>query len=182
MNSLDKKTGFAFKTLPFSSFPPQKYKILFIFALSLSIRIFKKMKSSFIQEFKEFAVKGNAIDMAVGVIIGGAFGKIVSSIVNDLIMPPIGWLIGGIDFKDLKYNLPVNPLNENGEPVSISYGNFLQTCLDFLIIAFCVFMLVRLIMKLSRKKKAEPTPPVAPAEPSEEVKLLREIRDALKEK
>ena len=78
------------------------------------------MKSSFIQEFKEFAVKGNAIDMAVGVIIGGAFGKIVSSIVNDLIMPPIGWLIGGIDFKDLKYNLPVNPLNENGEPVSIS--------------------------------------------------------------
>lgn len=120
--------------------------------------------------------------MAVGVIIGGAFGKIVSSIVNDLIMPPIGWLIGGIDFKDLKYNLPVNPLNENGEPVSISYGNFLQTCLDFLIIAFCVFMLVRLIMKLSRKKKAEPTPPVAPAEPSEEVKLLREIRDALKEK
>ena len=104
------------------------------------------MKSSFIQEFKEFAVKGNAIDMAVGVIIGGAFGKIVSSIVNDLIMPPIGWLIGGIDFKDLKYNLPVNPLNENGEPVSISYGNFLQTCLDFLIIAFCVFMLVRLII------------------------------------
>lgn len=70
------------------------------------------MKSSFIQEFKEFAVKGNAIDMAVGVIIGGAFGKIVSSIVNDLIMPPIGWLIGGIDFKDLKYKLPINPLNE----------------------------------------------------------------------
>ena len=97
------------------------------------------MKSSFIQEFKEFAVKGNAIDMAVGVIIGGAFGKIVSSIVNDLIMPPIGWLIGGIDFKDLKYELPVNPLNQGGEPVCIAYGNFLQTCLDFIIIAFCVF-------------------------------------------
>ena len=138
------------------------------------------MKSSFIQEFKEFAVKGNAIDMAVGVIIGGAFGKIVSSIVNDLIMPPIGWLIGGIDFKDLKYNLPVNPLNENGEPVSISYGNFLQTCLDFLIIAFCVFLLI--LFLFITNPKAEPTPPVAPAEPSEEVKLLREIRDALKEK
>lgn len=137
------------------------------------------MKSSFLQEFKDFAVKGNAVDMAVGVIIGGAFGKIVSSIVNDLIMPPIGWLIGGIDFKDLKYELPVNPLNEGGEPVCIAYGNFLQTCFDFLIIAFCVFMLVRLIMKLSRKKK-EDEKPAAPAEPSEEVKLLREIRDALK--
>ena len=136
------------------------------------------MKSAFLQEFKEFAVKGNAIDMAVGVIIGGAFGKIVSSIVNDLFMPPIGWLIGGIDFKDLKYDLPVNPLNEGGEPVSIAYGNFLQTCIDFIIIAFCVFMLVRLIMKLSRKKK-EAAQPKAPAEPSEEVKLWREIRDAL---
>lgn len=137
------------------------------------------MKSSFLQEFKEFAVKGNAVDMAVGVIIGGAFGKIVSSIVNDLIMPPIGWLIGGIEFKDLKYNLPVNPLNENGEPVSIAYGNFIQTCLDFIIIAFCVFLLVRLIMKFSRKKK-EDNKPVAPKEPSEEVKLLREICDAIK--
>lgn len=138
------------------------------------------MKSSFLQEFKDFAVKGNAVDMAVGVIIGGAFGKIVSSIVNDLIMPPIGWLIGGIDFKDLKYELPVNPLNEGGEPVCIAYGNFLQTCFDFLIIAFCVFMLVRLIMKLSIKKSKEEAKTAAPAEPSEEVKLLREIRDALK--
>lgn len=138
------------------------------------------MKYSFLQEFKDFAVKGNAVDMAVGVIIGGAFGKIVSSIVNDLIMPPIGWLIGGIDFKDLKYELPVNPLNEGGEPVCIAYGNFLQTCFDFLIIAFCVYMLVRLIMKLSRKKVQEPQKPATPTEPSEEVKLLREIRDALK--
>lgn len=138
------------------------------------------MKSSFLQEFKDFAVKGNAVDMAVGVIIGGAFGKIVSSIVNDLIMPPIGWLIGGIDFKDLKYELPVNPLNEGGDPVCIAYGNFLQTCFDFLIIAFCVYMLVRLIMKLSRKKVQEPEKPATPTEPSEEVKLLREIRDALK--
>ena len=138
-------------------------------------------KSSFIKEFKDFAVKGNAVDMAVGVIIGGAFGKIVSSIVNDLIMPPIGWLIGGIDFKDLKYDLPVNPLNEGGEPVSIAYGNFIQTCLDFFIIAFCVFLLVRALMKLSRKKE-EALAPQAPAEPSEEVKLLTEIRDALKNK
>lgn len=138
-------------------------------------------KSSFIKEFKDFAVKGNAVDMAVGVIIGGAFGKIVSSIVNDLIMPPIGWLIGGIDFKDLKYDLPVNPLNEGGDPVSIAYGNFIQTCLDFFIIAFCVFLLVRALMKLSRKKE-EPATPSAPAEPSAEVKLLTEIRDALKNK
>ena len=138
-------------------------------------------KSSFVKEFKDFAVKGNAVDMAVGVIIGGAFGKIVSSIVNDLIMPPIGWLIGGIDFKDLKYDLPVNPLNEGGEPVSIAYGNFIQTCLDFFIIAFCVFLLVRALMKLSRKKEEAPAPQ-APAEPSEEVKLLTEIRDALKNK
>ena len=138
-------------------------------------------KSSFIKEFKDFAVKGNAVDMAVGVIIGGAFGKIVSSIVNDLIMPPIGWLIGGIDFKDLKYDLPVNPLNEGGEPVSIAYGNFIQTCMDFFIIAFCVFLLVRALMKLSRKKEEAPAPQ-APAEPSEEVKLLTEIRDAVKNK
>lgn len=136
-------------------------------------------KSSFFQEFKDFAVKGNAIDMAVGVIIGGAFGKIVTSIVNDIIMPPIGWLIGGIDFKDLKYDLPVNPLNEGGEPVSIAYGSFLQTCFDFLIIAFCVFLMVRALMKLTKKKEA-PAPPPAPAEPSEEIKLLRDIRDALK--
>ena len=138
-------------------------------------------KSKFLQEFKDFAVKGNAIDMAVGVIIGGAFGKIVSSIVNDLIMPPIGWIIGGVNFTDLKLELPANPLNEGGEPVCIAYGNFLQTCLDFLIVAFCVFMLVRAIMKITRRnKKQEEEKPAAPPEPSEEVKLLREIRDALK--
>ncbi len=136
--------------------------------------------SKFLQEFKAFAVKGNAIDMAVGVIIGAAFGKIVSSIVDDIIMPPIGWLIGGIDFKDLKYVLPVNPLDEGAEPVAIAYGNFLQTCLDFIIIAFCVFMLVRLLTKLSRTKEKESEAPTTPPEPSEEVKLLREIRDSLK--
>ncbi len=138
-------------------------------------------KSKFLQEFKAFAVKGNAIDMAVGVIIGGAFGKIVTSIVNDLIMPPVGWLIGGVDFKDLKYDLPVNPLSEGGEPVSVAYGSFLQTCIDFIIIAFCVFLLVKLVTKLSRKK-AEPEAPAAPPAPSNEEKLLAEIRDLLKEK
>lgn len=138
-------------------------------------------KSKFIQEFKDFAVKGNAIDMAVGVIIGGAFGKIVSSIVNDLIMPPIGWIIGGVNFTDLKLELPVNPLSEGTEPVCVAYGNFLQTCLDFLIVAFCVFMLVRLIMKFSRKKK-EGAKPAAPTEPSEDVRLLREILDELKKR
>lgn len=137
-------------------------------------------KSKFIQEFKDFAIQGNALDMAVGVIIGGAFGKIVTSIVNDVIMPPIGWLIGGINFKDLKYDMPVNPLNEGGEPVSIAYGSFLQTCFDFFIVAFCVFLMVRGLMKLSRKKKEEA--PAKPAEPSAEVKLLTEIRDALKQK
>ena len=137
-------------------------------------------KSKFIQEFKDFAIKGNALDMAVGVIIGGAFGKIVTSIVNDVIMPPIGWLIGGINFKDLKYDMPVNPLNEGGAPVSIAYGSFLQTCFDFFIVAFCVFLMVRGLMKVSRKKKEEA--PAKPAEPSAEVKLLTEIRDALKQK
>ncbi len=144
-------------------------------------------KSTFLQEFKAFAVKGNAIDMAVGVIIGGAFGKIVTSIVNDLIMPPIGWLIGGVDFKDLSVKLPVNPLSvEEGVeavPVTINYGNFLQTTFDFLIIAFCVFMLLRLVMKLSKKKEEKaPAAPPAPPAPSKEEVLLTEIRDLLKEK
>lgn len=144
--------------------------------------------SAFLKEFKDFAMKGNALDMAVGVIIGGAFGKIVTSIVNDIIMPPIGWLIGGINFSDLKYDLPVNPLRADEATVSIAYGNFLQTCFNFLIISFCVFMMMRMMMKITRKqeeKKAveqakEPTP--APPAPSNEEKLLAEIRDLLKNK
>ena len=94
-----------------------------------------------INEFKQFAVKGNAVDMAVGVIIGGAFGKIVSSIVNDLIMPPIGWLIGGVNFTDLKVTLPAIDMGiEKLEPATINYGNFIQTTFDFLIISLCVFI------------------------------------------
>ena len=147
----------------------------------------------FLTEFKQFAVKGNAIDMAVGVIIGGAFGKIVTSIVNDIIMPPIGWLIGGVDFKDLKWVMKEavpEQLDEAGNvvqkavaEVTLNYGAFIQNIIDFLIIAFCVFMLVKFITKLTTKKKAEePAAPPAPPAPSAEEKLLAEIRDLLKEK
>lgn len=139
----------------------------------------------FINEFKEFAVKGNAVDMAVGVIIGGAFGKIVSSIVDDIIMPPIGWLIGGVNFSDLKCTLPsVDVGIEKLAPATINYGNFIQTTLDFLIIALCVFLMVRGINKLTKKNKPEPPKPEEPKapEPSNEEKLLTEIRDLLKEK
>ena len=138
-------------------------------------------KSSFVKEFKEFAVKGNAIDMAVGVIIGGAFGKIVSSIVNDLIMPPIGWLIGGVNFSDLKVTLPAEKIAGVEMPAAtINYGNFIQTSIDFIIVAFCVFMLVKLINNIAKKKKEET--PAAPPAPSAEEKLLTEIRDLLKQK
>lgn len=139
--------------------------------------------SKFLNEFKEFAVKGNAVDMAVGVIIGGAFGKIVSSIVDDIIMPPVGWLIGGVNFSDLKFTLPAVeiPGVENMMAATINYGNFLQTLIDFTIIAFCVFLLVKGINKLARKKKEETPAPEAPApEPTAEEKLLTEIRDLLK--
>ena len=135
---------------------------------------------NFLKEFKEFAVKGNAMDMAVGVIIGGAFGKIVSSIVDDIIMPPIGWLIGGVNFSDLKVALPA--VIEGQEPATIAYGNFIQTFIDFLIIAFCVFMLVKGINKLAKKKEEEPAAPAPDPEPSAEEKLLAEIRDLLKNK
>ncbi|UKK49023.1 large-conductance mechanosensitive channel protein MscL [Prevotella sp. E9-3] len=139
----------------------------------------------FIKEFKEFAMRGNVMDMAVGVIIGGAFGKIVSSLVNDVIMPPIGWLIGGINFTDLSVKLPVNPLTPEQEPVTINYGAFLQTTLDFLIVAFCIFLLIKGINKLSNLKKKEEeaaaAAPEAPKGPTQE-ELLTEIRDLLKQK
>lgn len=136
----------------------------------------------FINEFKEFAVKGNAVDMAVGVIIGGAFGKIVSSIVDDIIMPPIGWLIGGVNFTDLKFTLPSEEIAAQTLPsATINYGNFIQTTFDFIIIAFCVFMLVKGINRLARKeKKAEEAKSASAPTPSNEEKLLTEIRDLLK--
>ena len=139
----------------------------------------------FINEFKEFAVKGNAVDMAVGVIIGGAFGKIVSSIVDDLIMPPIGWLIGGVNFTDLKVTLPAEKIADGIEmqAATINYGNFLQNMLDFVIIAFCVFLLVKAINKLAHSKKAEAAPAPAPApEPSAEEKFLGGVRGLWREK
>lgn len=135
--------------------------------------------SKIIKEFKEFAIKGNAIDMAVGVIIGAAFGKIVSSIVSDIIMPPIGWLIGGMDFTDLKVKLPVNPINPEVS-ATINYGVFVQTVIEFVIIAFCVFLLVKGINIMARKKKDETL--AVPPTPSKEELLLTEIRDILKNK
>lgn len=137
--------------------------------------------SKFLNEFKEFAMRGNVLDMAVGVIIGGTFGKIVSSVVDDVIMPPIGWLIGGVNFAD-QLTLPtVNVAGEELKAATINYGNFLQTCFDFLIVAFCIFMLIKVVNKISKKKEEE-KPAEAPKapEPSNEEKLLMEIRDLLK--
>lgn len=135
---------------------------------------------AFIKDFKEFAVKGNAIDMAVGVIIGGAFGNIVNSIVNDLIMPPIGWIIGGVNFTDLKIELPkVEAIGVEMQPATINYGNFIQVLINFIIIALCIFFMVKGINKISSKKKEEPLPQ-EPPKPSTEEMLLTEIRDLLK--
>lgn len=127
---------------------------------------------SLIQEFKEFAVRGNVIDMAVGVIVGTAFGKIVSSLVSDVVMPPIGALLGGVNFSDLAFT--VKAAADGAPAVVIAYGKFTQTVVDFVIIAFVIFMAVRLINSL--KKKAE----AAPAAPSNQEVLLTEIRDLLK--
>lgn len=130
---------------------------------------------SFIKEFKEFAVRGNVIDMAVGVVIGSAFGKIVSSLVSDVMMPVIGVITGGINFTDFKIVLK----EAHGEvaAVTLNYGSFIQTTIDFIIIAFCIFVAIKAINKLKREKlKTEE----APKEPSEDIQLLREIRDALK--
>ena len=136
-----------------------------------------------LQEFKDFAMRGNVVDMAVGIIIGGAFGKIVSSFVNDVIMPPIGLLMGGVDFSSLFINLgdtahaSLAAAEEAGAPI-IKYGVFINTVLDFLIVAFAIFMVIRAMNKL--KKEEEEAPPPAPPEPSAEEKLLTEIRDALR--
>lgn len=140
-------------------------------------------KSSFMKDFKEFAMKGNVLDMAVGVIIGGAFGKIVSSLVADVIMPPIGVLTGGVKFTELKWVLkPAEVVDgvEQVAAVTLNYGNFLQTLFDFLIIAFSIFMFIRLIVKMKRQKEETPAPAAPPA-PSKEEVLLTEIRDLLKE-
>jgi large conductance mechanosensitive channel len=131
---------------------------------------------SILQEFKEFAIRGNAIDMAVGIIIGAAFGKIISSLVADVIMPPIGVLIGGVDFTKLAVTL--KEASGNVPAVTLNYGNFIQTLVDFIIIAFVIFIMVKLINNL--KKKETVAPAVLP--PSKEELLLTEIRDLLKAK
>jgi large conductance mechanosensitive channel len=135
----------------------------------------------FLKEFKEFAAKGNVIDLAVGVIIGGAFGKIVASLVNDVIMPFVGMLLGGVSFADWKLTLKDAILAVDGTvtkpAVVLGIGNFIQTTIDFLIIAFVIFLFIK---ALNNMKKKEVEAPAAPPEPSDEVKLLTEIRDSLK--
>ena len=150
--------------------------------------------AKFIEDFKAFALKGNVVDMAVGVIIGGAFGKIVTSVVNDIIMPPIGILVGGVDFKDLKLVLKEaipEVLDEAGNvtqaavaEVTLNYGAFIQNVIDFLIIALAIFFMIKGITRLSelKKNKEEEETPAAPPAPSKEEVLLTEIRDLLKEK
>ena len=133
-----------------------------------------------ISEFKEFAMRGNVIDLAVGVVIGASFGKIVTSFVDQIIMPPIGYITGGIDFSQLKWVLRpadnTDPAHKVAE-VAIGYGAFINTVIQFLIIAFVIFLMIKAINSISRKKEAEPPPP--PPTP-EDVLLLREIRDSLK--
>ena len=140
----------------------------------------------FMEEFKTFAMRGNVIDMAVGVVIGGAFGKITTSIVNDIIMPLISMLTGGINFSSWKWVLKQAVLDAQGavvaEEVAVNFGNTIAVILDFIIIAFAVFCLIKFLNGLHRKKEEEaPAAPPAPPEPSAEEKLLTEIRDLLKE-
>jgi large conductance mechanosensitive channel len=131
------------------------------------------------KEFKEFAMRGNVVDLAVGVIIGAAFGKIVTSLVNDIIMPPIGYLTGGIDFKNLKILIKEGDPTKKIADVTINYGNFINTVIEFLIVAFCIFMVVKAIN--SMKKPEEVAPAAEPAPTNEEV-LLTQIRDLLAKK
>ena len=129
----------------------------------------------FISEFKEFAMKGNVLDMAVGVIIGGAFGKIVSSLVDDVLMPLVGMITGNIDFTNLVFKI-----GEGEEAAVLKYVTFIQNTVDFVIVAFCIFLMLKAINKMNRKKE-EPEAPAAPAGPTQE-ELLAEIRDLLKQK
>ncbi len=128
-----------------------------------------------ISEFKKFAMKGNVVDMAVGIIIGAAFGKIVSSFVNDILMPPLGILLGGMDFKELA--LTIKEATGDQTAVTLNYGSFIQTAIDFIIIAFAIFMMIKAMNRLSRKEEAKPA---APPKPTVEQELLTEIRDLLK--
>jgi large conductance mechanosensitive channel len=137
-----------------------------------------------LKEFKEFAMRGNVVDLAVGVVIGGAFGKIVASLVADVIMPPIGLLVGGVTFTDLKLVMKPAEVVDGVEKaaVTLNYGNFLQVTFDFIIVAFAIFMFIKLINQFNRKKEEAPAPPPAPPAPTKEEVLLTEIRDILKTK
>jgi large conductance mechanosensitive channel len=137
---------------------------------------------SMIKEFKEFAMRGSVVDLAVGIVIGGAFGKIVSSFVNDILMPPLGVLIGGVDFSELSIKIKDAVMTDGVETaaaVSINYGSFIQTLVDFIIIAFAIFLVVK-AMNSMKKKNTEVAPAPAPPAPTNEEKLLAEIRDLLK--
>ncbi|MFA7289927.1 MAG: large-conductance mechanosensitive channel protein MscL [Melioribacteraceae bacterium] len=139
------------------------------------------MKGDILKQFKAFAMRGNVVDLAVGIIIGAAFGKIVSSIVADIIMPPIGLLLGGLDFKDLAITL--KEATATTPAVLLKYGAFINTVIDFVIIAWAIFMLVKLLEAMKKKEEAASAPPApATVSPSEDVILLREIRDLLKSK
>ncbi|GHE23501.1 large-conductance mechanosensitive channel protein MscL [Sphingobacterium griseoflavum] len=133
----------------------------------------------FFKEFKEFAMRGSVVDLAVGVVIGGAFGKIVTSLVNDIIMPPIGYLTGGVDFSNLKY--VITPADEAAgiTEVAINYGTFVNVVIQFIIVAFCIFLVIKGLNSLKKKEEAAPA---APAAPSKEEVLLTEIRDILRNK
>ena len=140
---------------------------------------------NWIKEFKQFAMRGNVIDMAVGIIIGGAFGKIISSLVSDVIMPPLGLLIGGVNFTDLKITLKEVVTNAEGivsPAVTLNYGNFVQVTFDFIIIAFSIFMMIKLMNNLNRKKEDVSAKPAPPPPIQEDIALLKEIRDLLKTK
>jgi large conductance mechanosensitive channel len=135
-----------------------------------------------LQDFKEFALKGNVVDLAIGVIIGAAFGKIVTSLVEDILMPPLGMITGKIDFTKLAFNLASAESMIDGkpaEPVLLRYGNFLQITIQFLIVAFVIFLITQALVKMNKKEEAPAAPAAAP-EPTNEEKLLAEIRDLLK--
>lgn len=135
------------------------------------------------KEFREFALKGNVLDLAIGVIIGGAFGKIVTSLVNDVLMPPIGLLLGGVDFSEKKLVLKqavVNAAGATTPAVELAYGKFINTVIDFTIVAFCIFMVIKVFNEA--RKRFEKEKAAAPAEPPAQEKLLAEIRDLLKRK
>jgi len=138
-----------------------------------------------LKEFKEFAVKGNMVDLAVGIIIGAAFGKIIASLVSDVLMPPIGLLLGGLNFADMQWIMKdavIDPLTGQvtTSAVALKYGNFIQTLVDFIIIAFSVFMIIKAIMNAKKKEVEAPAAPPAPPAPTKDQELLTEIRDLLK--